>query len=203
MTASTQAATNASCWPSRSSSARGASGRAPPGGASHSGAPRGDAALSRSPLHISGSHAAIVTLADIRGRPAHRWRIIGSRRVRVPARRRPLHHQGATAVPTYQYACTNPEGKHEFEVVQSFSDAPVTECPECGAPVRKVYGSVGVVFKGSGFYRTDSRKSSSTSESASSSNGSSSNGSSSSKESSSPAPAASTPSTSGGSKAAN
>jgi len=106
-------------------------------------------------------------------------------------------------VPTYQYACTNPEGKHEFEVVQSFSDAPVTECPECGAPVRKVYGSVGVVFKGSGFYRTDSRKSSSTSESASSSNGSSSNGSSSSKESSSPAPAASTPSTSGGSKAAN
>src|SRR3954466_478035 len=169
MTASTQAATNASCWPSRSSSARGASGRAPPGGASHSGAPRGDAALSRSPLHISRSHAAIVTLADIRGRPAHRWRIIGSRRVRVPARRRPLHHQGATAVPTYQYACTNPEGKHEFEVVQSFSDAPVTECPECGAPVRKVYGSVGVVFKGSGFYRTDSRKAASSPESSSSS----------------------------------
>ena len=72
--------------------------------------------------------------------------------------------QGATAVPTYQYACTNPEGKHEFEVVQSFSDAPVTECPECGAPVRKVYGSVGVVFKGSGFYRTDSRKSATASE---------------------------------------
>ncbi|MFP5369721.1 MAG: FmdB family zinc ribbon protein [Actinomycetes bacterium] len=62
-------------------------------------------------------------------------------------------------MPTYQYACTNPEGKHEFEVVQSFSDAPVSECPECGAAVRKVYGSVGVVFKGSGFYRTDSRKS--------------------------------------------
>jgi putative FmdB family regulatory protein len=103
-------------------------------------------------------------------------------------------------VPTYQYACTNPEGKHEFEVVQSFSDAPVSECPECGAPVRKVYGSVGVVFKGSGFYRTDSRKSSSASESASS-NGSSST-SSSSKESSSSS-AASTASTSGGSKAAN
>ncbi len=83
-------------------------------------------------------------------------------------------------MPTYQYACTNPEGKHEFEVVQSFSDAPVSECPECAAPVRKVYGSVGVVFKGSGFYRTDSRKadsakssSSSASPSASSSNGSS------------------------------
>jgi putative FmdB family regulatory protein len=76
-------------------------------------------------------------------------------------------------VPTYQYACTNPDGKHEFEVVQSFTDAPVTECPECGAPVRKVYGSVGVVFKGSGFYRTDSRKSSSASESPSSTSSSS------------------------------
>ena len=62
-------------------------------------------------------------------------------------------------MPTYQYACTNPEGKHEFEVVQSFTDPAVSTCPECGAPVRKVYGSVGVVFKGSGFYRTDSRKS--------------------------------------------
>ena len=102
-------------------------------------------------------------------------------------------------MPTYQYACTNPEGKHEFEVVQSFSDAPVSECPECGAPVRKVYGSVGVVFKGSGFYRTDSRKAASSSES-SSSNGSSTS-SSSSKESSSPAPAAST--TTSSSKAAD
>ena len=103
-------------------------------------------------------------------------------------------------MPTYQYACTNPEGKHEFEVVQSFSDAPVSECPQCGAPVRKVYGSVGVVFKGSGFYRTDSRKSASTSETASS-NGSSSS-TSSSKESSSSAPAASTSSAAAGSKSA-
>ena len=69
-------------------------------------------------------------------------------------------------MPTYQYACTNPETKHEFEVVQSFTDAPVSVCPECGAPVRKVYGSVGVVFKGSGFYRTDSRNSASSSASA-------------------------------------
>jgi putative FmdB family regulatory protein len=106
-------------------------------------------------------------------------------------------------VPTYQYACTNPDGKHEFERVQSFTDAPVSECPECGVPVRKVYGSVGVVFKGSGFYRTDSRKSSSASESAGSSSGSSNGSSSSSKESSSSTPAASTSSTSGGSKAAN
>jgi putative FmdB family regulatory protein len=78
-------------------------------------------------------------------------------------------------VPTYQYACTNPEGKHEFEVVQSFTDAPVAECPTCATPVRKVYGSIGVVFKGSGFYRTDSRSGSSSGEAAkSSSEGSSS-----------------------------
>ncbi len=64
-------------------------------------------------------------------------------------------------MPTYQYVCTNAEDKHEFEVVQSFSDPSVTECPQCGSPVRKVYGSVGVVFKGSGFYRTDSRAGSS------------------------------------------
>jgi putative FmdB family regulatory protein len=104
-------------------------------------------------------------------------------------------------VPTYQYACTNPEGKHEFEVVQSFSDAPVSECPECGVPVRKVYGSVGVVFKGSGFYRTDSRKTASSSESSSTASTSSS----SSKESSSSTPAASSSSSSSGSgsKAAN
>ena len=60
-------------------------------------------------------------------------------------------------MPTYQYVCTNPEGTHEFELVQSFTDAPASECAVCGSPVRKVYGSVGVVFKGSGFYRTDSR----------------------------------------------
>ncbi len=67
-------------------------------------------------------------------------------------------------MPTYQYACTNPDGKHEFELVQSFSDAPASECPVCNSPVRKVYGSVGVVFKGSGFYRTDSRAGSSKTE---------------------------------------
>ncbi|SDJ40655.1 putative regulatory protein, FmdB family [Frankineae bacterium MT45] len=60
-------------------------------------------------------------------------------------------------MPTYQYACTNPECEHRFELVQSFTDASVTECPICEQNVRKVYGSVGVVFKGSGFYRTDSR----------------------------------------------
>ena len=58
-------------------------------------------------------------------------------------------------MPTYAYACT--QCGHRFDAVQSFSDAALTECPECGGPVRKQYGSVGVTFNGSGFYRTDSR----------------------------------------------
>src|SRR5436309_12731241 len=62
-------------------------------------------------------------------------------------------------MPTYQYACTNAECANRFELVQSFTDPAASECPVCASPVRKVYGSVGVVFKGSGFYRTDSRKS--------------------------------------------
>ena len=65
-------------------------------------------------------------------------------------------------MPTYQYACTNEECGNRFELVQSFTDPSVSECPVCGQSVRKVYGSVGVVFKGSGFYRTDNRSSSST-----------------------------------------
>jgi putative FmdB family regulatory protein len=107
-------------------------------------------------------------------------------------------------VPTYEYVCTNPEGQHKFEVVQSFSDAPVTECPVCGFPVRKVYGSVGVVFKGSGFYRTDSRKSASASDGASSSKDSSSSTSKDSSSSSTTSSSTPAPSTSGGgSKAAS
>ena len=66
-------------------------------------------------------------------------------------------------MPTYQYACTNPECDNRFEFVQSFTDPAATECPVCGSAVRKVYGAVGVVFKGSGFYRNDSRPASSTS----------------------------------------
>lgn len=57
-------------------------------------------------------------------------------------------------MPTYTYRCTN---GHDVEAVQAFTDAPLTVCPECGAALRKTYGSVGVVFKGSGFYRNDSR----------------------------------------------
>jgi putative FmdB family regulatory protein len=66
-------------------------------------------------------------------------------------------------VPTYQYACK--ACGHQFEQVQSFTDAALTECPECAGQLRKLYGSVGVVFKGSGFYRTDSRAKSSESSS--------------------------------------
>jgi putative FmdB family regulatory protein len=58
-------------------------------------------------------------------------------------------------VPTYQYACTACDER--LEAVQSFSDAPLTECPACGGALRKVFSAVGVVFKGSGFYKTDSR----------------------------------------------
>ncbi|MFN8197435.1 MAG: FmdB family zinc ribbon protein [Nakamurella multipartita] len=58
-------------------------------------------------------------------------------------------------MPTYQYACT--ECGHRFEAVQAFTDDSLTTCPVCSGQLRKVYGSVGVVFKGSGFYRTDSR----------------------------------------------
>ena len=59
-------------------------------------------------------------------------------------------------MPTYQYRCT--ECGHDLEAVQKFSDAALTECPNCGGRLRKVFNAVGVVFKGSGFYRNDSRK---------------------------------------------
>ncbi|HEX6969792.1 MAG TPA: FmdB family zinc ribbon protein [Micromonosporaceae bacterium] len=79
-------------------------------------------------------------------------------------------------MPTYQYACT--ACGHQLEAVQSFTDEPLTECPECQGRLRKLFGSVGVVFKGSGFYRTDSRAngSSNGSKSVSSSGKGSSNG---------------------------
>ena len=57
-------------------------------------------------------------------------------------------------MPTYQYACS--ACGHAFEIVQAFSDNALTECPECKGEVKKVYSNVGVVFKGSGFYKTDS-----------------------------------------------
>jgi putative FmdB family regulatory protein len=80
-------------------------------------------------------------------------------------------------MPTYAYACK--QCGHRFEAVQSFSDAALTTCPECGGPLRKEYGSIGVTFNGSGFYRTDSRAGTKSGESSGSGSG----------ESSSPSPA--------------
>ena len=59
-------------------------------------------------------------------------------------------------MPTYQYVCT--ECGHDFETVQSFSEDALSVCPVCGGRLRKVFNSVGIVFKGSGFYRNDSRE---------------------------------------------
>ena len=60
-------------------------------------------------------------------------------------------------MPTYEYACRKC-GKH-LEVVQSFKDDPLTECPKCDGDLRKVFSPIGIAFKGSGFYKTDSRPS--------------------------------------------
>ncbi|MFB9318648.1 FmdB family zinc ribbon protein [Cryptosporangium minutisporangium] len=75
-------------------------------------------------------------------------------------------------MPTYQYQCT--ACGHRLDAVQSFTDAPLTVCPNCEGSLRKLFSSVGVVFKGSGFYRTDSRSGSTSSEPAKSSSDSSS-----------------------------
>lgn len=94
-------------------------------------------------------------------------------------------------MPTYAYRCA--DCGHAFDIHQAFTDDALTECPECGGLLRKVFGSVGVTFKGSGFYRTDSRgaKSSSTTGAASASGSSS--------PSSNPAPSTSSSSGSTGS----
>ncbi|HMK97586.1 MAG TPA: FmdB family zinc ribbon protein [Acidimicrobiales bacterium] len=60
-------------------------------------------------------------------------------------------------MPTYEYSC-KACGQH-LEIVQSFKDSALTECPACGGTLRKVFGNIGIAFKGSGFYRTDSRSS--------------------------------------------
>jgi len=73
-------------------------------------------------------------------------------------------------VPTYSYACTACD--HKFDAVQAFTDDALTTCPECSGRLRKLFNSVGVVFKGSGFYRTDSREAQKSSSSGSSGSGS-------------------------------
>ncbi|OIK01563.1 FmdB family zinc ribbon protein [Streptomyces colonosanans] len=69
-------------------------------------------------------------------------------------------------MPTYQYQCT--ECGEGLEAVQKFTDDALTECPNCGGRLKKVFSAVGIVFKGSGFYRNDSRGASSSSSPASS-----------------------------------
>jgi len=104
-------------------------------------------------------------------------------------------------VPTYEYACT--DCGDESEVVQRFTDDPLTLCSVCGGRLRKVFSPVGIVFKGSGFYRTDSRNGSGTvsagKDSSSGANGSS--GSSDKSASDSGAKTSASPSTSGDKKA--
>lgn len=97
-------------------------------------------------------------------------------------------------MPTYAYACR--ECDHRFEVVQSFSDDSLSICPECDGSLRKVFNSVGVVFKGGGFYRTDSRAASSSSTPAASTSTSTDSSSSSSNGSSKPSSSSSSTSTS-------
>lgn len=74
-------------------------------------------------------------------------------------------------MPTYSYACTQCDNR--FDIVQSFTDDSLTECPQCAGKLRKLFNSVGIVFKGSGFYRNDSRSTSTSSEAGSSSSDSS------------------------------
>jgi putative FmdB family regulatory protein len=78
-------------------------------------------------------------------------------------------------MPTYEYACIT--CGHRFDVRQSFHDDPVSECPKCGADVRRVLYPAGVIFKGSGWYATDSRKGSASHESSASSESSTGSGS--------------------------
>ena len=97
-------------------------------------------------------------------------------------------------MPTYSYACT--ECDNRFDSVQAFTDDALTSCPQCSGRLRKLFNSVGVVFKGSGFYRTDSRESGKNSSKSDSSSSSSSEKSSSSSDSSSSSSSSSTSSSS-------
>ena len=81
-----------------------------------------------------------------KGSPWIVCRTLGSQTLRVPT---------GGIVPTYAYACTACE--HRFEIAQTFAEDSLTQCPQCQGRLRKVFNAVGVVFKGSGFYRNDSR----------------------------------------------
>ena len=104
-------------------------------------------------------------------------------------------------MPTYQYACT--ECGHSFEQFQSFSEDTLTVCPECSGRLRKLFNAVGVVFKGSGFYRNDSRSTSTSSVPAASSSSDSSKSTSSDSSSSSSTPVSTTSSSTSASKSSD
>ena len=104
-------------------------------------------------------------------------------------------------MPTYSYSCT--ECGNRFDAVQAFSDDALTSCPKCSGRLRKLFGSVGVVFKGSGFYRTDNRDSGKSSSNGKSSDGSSSATSSSDKGSSTSSDSSSSSSSSSDSKSSS
>ena len=82
------------------------------------------------------------------GPTGYHWHSTGESASKAPG-------QKGAVVPTYEYACKDC-GEH-LEVHQSFSDAALTECPACHGPLRKVFGNIAITFKGSGFYKTDSR----------------------------------------------
>jgi putative FmdB family regulatory protein len=103
-------------------------------------------------------------------------------------------------VPTYSYACT--ECGNRFDVVQAFTDDALTTCQQCSGRLRKLFSSVGVVFKGSGFYRTDSRDSAKSSTNGSAKSGSADTSSSSEKSTSSSTNSSTSSSTSDSAKAA-
>jgi putative FmdB family regulatory protein len=101
-------------------------------------------------------------------------------------------------MPTYEYRCKDCD--HRFDIQQAFTDDALTTCPECGGTLKKVFGNVGITFKGSGFYKTDSRsgssdKSTSSSDKSSSSSDKSSSSSDKSTSSSDKSTSSSTPAT--------
>lgn len=96
-------------------------------------------------------------------------------------------------MPTYEYRCK--DCGHEFEAQQAFSDDPLTECPSCQGALKKKFGSVGISFKGSGFYKNDSRGSSPSSTSTSSTAGASTSSDATGESTSTSATAPATPST--------
>jgi putative FmdB family regulatory protein len=131
------------------------------------GVPRGNIAHSRRPERIQTGEAPIGHRRSLRGDNKQRegctcstWasRSAGPDILALSYRECQQRESPKGALlPTYEYRCKSCE--RAFEAVQAFSDTPLTTCETCGGTLKKVYGAVGIVFKGSGFYKTDSRSS--------------------------------------------